>query len=158
MSATIDAGVVNTTGMLYIELLRDIDQLVATDTAFMLGPWIAMARSLAAPGDDDCGDKDCPAFYEWNARVQLTTWNPTTKDDIKIPGGPIDYAGKHWSGLIRDYYAVRAQLLLQQATLDASKGQKLDQAAVDLAFAQHAYSWTNSENTCVCGVRLLVRE
>eukprot|EP00750_Incisomonas_marina_P029224 INCI7077.3.p1 GENE.INCI7077.3~~INCI7077.3.p1 ORF type:complete len:931 (+),score=162.20 INCI7077.3:195-2987(+) len=154
-AGTIDASTVNATGTLYIELLRDIDELVATDTAFMLGPWIAMARSLAAPGDDDCGDKDCPAFYEWNARVQLTTWNPTTKDDIKIPGGPIDYAGKHWSGLIRDYYAVRAQLLLQQATLDASKGQKLDQAAVDLAFAQHAYNWTNSENKSACNCVLM---
>ena len=64
----------------------------------------------------------------------------------QIPGGPIDYAGKHWSGLIRDYYGVRAQLLLDQAVADAAKGEKLDQTAVDLAFAQHAYNWTNAQN------------
>ena len=39
----------------------------------------------------------CAKFYEWNARTQLTTWNPTPKDG-GIPGGPIDYASKHWSG------------------------------------------------------------
>lgn len=32
-----------------------------------------------------------------------------------VPGGPIDYASKHWSGLIRDYYAHRVALVTQQA-------------------------------------------
>jgi len=141
---TIDADQVNKTGELYIDILRDVDTLVATDSAFMLGPWISMARNLSAAGDDDCGDKDCPAFYEWNARVQLTTWNPTTKDDVVIPSGPVDYAGKHWSGLIRDYYAVRAGLLKDLAISNA--GGALDTKTRDLLFAQHAYNWTNALN------------
>ena len=43
-----------------------------------------MARQLAAPGDDDCALKDsacpdckassCADFYEYNAKVQLTSW------------------------------------------------------------------------------------
>jgi alpha-N-acetylglucosaminidase len=115
-----------------------VDTLVATESAFQLGPWIAMARSLAAPGEDDCGDKDCPAFYEWNARVQLTTWNPTPAGATKIPGGPVDYASKHWSGLIADYYAVRSQMLVDQALADAAQGHSLNQAAVDLGQAQLA--------------------
>ena len=42
----------------------------------------------------------CADFYEWNARSQLTTWNPTPPGAAKKPDGPDDYASKHWSGLI----------------------------------------------------------
>jgi hypothetical protein len=69
---------------------------VGTDTAFMLGPWIAMARKFAGNATDCVGTgyptiTSCEKFYEWNARVQLTTWNPTPQGATKIPGGPIDY-------------------------------------------------------------------
>ena len=54
---------------------------------------------------------------------QLTTWNPTPANATNIPGGPVDYASKHWSGLISDYYSVRASLVLQQAQADALANQ-----------------------------------
>ena len=73
--------------------------------------------------------------------MQLTTWNPTTKDAKAPPGGPLDYASKHWSGLIKDYYAARARLVMKQAQTDAAAGKKLDTAAVDRIKAQHAYDW-----------------
>ena len=41
-----DAARINTTGTLFSELLGDMDELLATDTAFMLGPWLASARKL----------------------------------------------------------------------------------------------------------------
>ena len=79
---------VKATGEFYAMLLRDIDELVATDSAFLLGPWIAMARGLGGGATDCVADDpdrfpsisgDCGDFLEWNARVQLTTWNPTGK-------------------------------------------------------------------------------
>ena len=77
---------VKATGTFYSTLLRDIDELVATDSAFLLGPWIAMARGLGGGAMDCVADRfpslssgDCADFLEWNARVQVTTWNPTTK-------------------------------------------------------------------------------
>merc|ERR1712216_1053846 len=88
----------------------------------------------------------CEKFYEWNARVQLTTWNPTPKGSKKIPGGPIDYASKHWSGLISDYYGVRVDLVMHQALLDAAAGRRLDVAAVEELKAAHAYNWTTATN------------
>ena len=42
-------------GGLYVQILEDLDALVATDTAFLLGPWLEMARSKAAAGANDCG-------------------------------------------------------------------------------------------------------
>jgi len=138
----------------YIELLHGLDKLVATDTAFLLGPWLAAARAWGR-GNQDCPSSssssltgtflegtDCSDFYEWNARTQLTTWNPVSSEDTKIPGGPIDYAAKHWSGLIKNYYARRAELLLDQALLDERDGSSLNQTAVAQIFAQHANQWT----------------
>lgn len=126
-----------------------MDTLVATDQAFLLGSWIAKARYFAGNATD-CTDTgyetitDCGKFYEWNARVQLTTWNPTPKGSATIPKGPIDYASKHWSGLIKDYYAVRVQLVKAQALKDAAAHRPLDTAAVDAIKAEHAYNWTTA--------------
>jgi alpha-N-acetylglucosaminidase len=142
---TMDVGAVNETGRMYIELLQDLDRLVSSDTAFLLGPWIAAARSWAS-NNTDCGVRTCGDFYEWNARVQLTTWNPTPAGASKIPGGPIDYAGKHWAGLIADYYAVRAELVLQQALTDGVAGRPLDQSMINKILATLAYQWTTATN------------
>ena len=66
---------------------------------------------------------------------------------MAVPGGPIDYAGKHWSGLIKDYYRVRVNLLKQQALKDAAAGTKLDGAAWDKIQAELAYNWTTATNS-----------
>ena len=88
----------------------------------------------------------CVKFYEWNARTQLTTWNPTPQGVAQIPGGPIDYASKHWSGLIRDYYARRVTLVMEQALSDAAAGKSLDRSALNRVYAEHAYNWTTATN------------
>ena len=84
---------------------------------------------------------DCTRFLEWNARTQLTTWYPTTKGN-PMPLRDHDYARKHWSPLIRDYYARRAEMLLAQALADAAKSKPLDTAAVLRLRAQLAFEWT----------------
>ena len=50
------------------------------------------------------------------------------------------------SGLIRDYYAARASLVLSQALEDATHGNPLNQTAVAWLEAQLAYNWTNARN------------
>jgi alpha-N-acetylglucosaminidase len=140
-----------TTGRFYIELLQDTDTLVATDQAFLLGPWIVSARhwgkSLQDCPSDVLVGNDCEHFFEWNARTQITTWNPVPfENSTAIPGGPIDYAGKHWSGLIRDYYGVRAELLLQQALKDEAASTSLNQTEVKRLQAGHAFRWTTATN------------
>jgi len=144
-AAKMDAPTVAATGSFYAELLRDIDALVATDSAFLLGPWIEMARALGGGAKDCAADRfptlsggDCADFLEWNAKVQITTWNPTAKGAKKVPGGPLDYACKHWSGLIADYYAVRVDMITKLALA----GQGKNQTAMDETLAAHAYTWT----------------
>ena len=67
--------------------------------------------------------------------MQLTTWNPTVPGSTKIPGGPIDYASKHWSGLISGYYAARAAIAQRLALAAAAAGGRVDPAAWDAAKA-----------------------
>ena len=144
----LDAAEINRTSSAYLQVLIDLDALVATDSAFLVGPWIAAARAWGA-SSSDCGmppgSMPCPDFYEWNARTQITTWNPTGAHDSSVPRGPVDYASKHWSGLVRDYYAQRLLLITQQALLDAGAGQPLNSTAVDMIKAHHAYAWTTSK-------------
>jgi hypothetical protein len=70
--------------------------------------------------------------------VQLTTWNPTVPGSTKIPRGPIDYASKHWSGLISGYYAQRAAMAQRMALELAAEGKGWDNDAWELAKATHA--------------------
>ena len=53
-----------------------MDGLLATDTAWMLGPWLASARKLGGNATDCTdtlvGDLHCDDFMEWNARSQVT--------------------------------------------------------------------------------------
>ena len=73
--APLDAARIAATGDAYVELLLDLDALVATDTAFLLGPVIASARAWGVNASDCPIDFDpgfeCGDFYEWNARVQV---------------------------------------------------------------------------------------
>lgn len=133
------------TGQAYITLLGDIDTLLATDSAFLLGPWLAAARAWGA-GSSDCG-MPCGDFYEWNARTQITTWNPTPYGAEVIPGGPIDYASKHWNGLVRDYYMERANRILALALTDAAAGQPLNTTALNSLKASLAYTFTTSTSS-----------
>ena len=57
-----------------------------------------------------------------------------------------DYASKHWSGLISDYYAARADLVWQLALQAAAAGEPLSSAVLARAEAALAYDWTNASN------------
>jgi alpha-N-acetylglucosaminidase len=128
-AATLNATLIRHTGDRYRRLLLDVDALVSHDYAFLLGPWIEDARAWGA-NSHDCAAKwrrggalhsgwetNCERFYEWNARVQITSWHPVPKGADVLPEGPVDYAAKHWSGLIRDFYHTRAHEIQKQALL-----------------------------------------
>ncbi len=74
-----------------IAIVRDIDALLNVRPDRRLERWIGDARAWGKTPDEK-------AYYEWNAKLQITLW-----------GGPdlFDYASKLWSGLVRDFYAGR---------------------------------------------------
>ena len=81
----------------FLAMLLMQDRLLGTRSEFRLGHWTEAARN--------CGlTKEEKDLYEWNARVQITTWgNRTCADE----GGLRDYAHKEWQGLLKDFYFVR---------------------------------------------------
>ena len=81
----------------FLELLMAQDELLGTRSEFRLGRWLEQARA--------CGTKEEENnLYEWNARVQVTTWGNRYCADT---GGLRDYAHKEWQGLLADFYAER---------------------------------------------------
>ena len=81
----------------FLEMLLLQDKLLATRSEFRLGSWIEDARERGnSPEEKD--------LYEWNARVQITTWGNRECADN---GGLRDYANKEWNGLLRDFYYPR---------------------------------------------------
>lgn len=81
----------------FLRLLLLQDELLGTRPEFKVGNWIKQARSLGNTPEEK-------ALYEWNARVQITTWgNRNAADD----GGLRDYAHKEWNGILKDFYYMR---------------------------------------------------
>lgn len=84
----------------FLNLILLQDQLLATRPEFKVGSWIANARNLGTtPAEKD--------LYEWNARVQITTWGNRNAADT---GGLRDYAHKEWNGILKDFYYMRWKL------------------------------------------------
>ncbi len=87
----------------FLDLLLSQDSLLATRSEFCVGRWIEEAKSVAQTDEE-------ARLYEWNARVQITTWgNRYCADTGKLR----DYAHKEWNGLLRDFYYPRWQHYLQ---------------------------------------------
>ncbi len=84
-----------------IELLSDIDKLLSTNSAFLLGKWIADAREIGV----DANETD---YYEINARNILTSWG-------KAGGQLSDYANRSWAGLTKSYYSKRWSIFFDEA-------------------------------------------
>ncbi len=81
----------------FLQLLLMQDKLLGTCSEFRLGHWTQAARNCGTtPQEQD--------LYEWNARVQITTWGNRYCADT---GGLRDYAHKEWQGLLKDFYYVR---------------------------------------------------
>ena len=115
----------------FLDLILLQDRLLATRPEFKVGTWIEKARNLGTtPAEKD--------LYEWNARVQITTWGNRTAADS---GGLRDYAHKEWNGILRDFYYNRWKLWIDQQTA------KLDGAPVKtIDFYAIEEPWTKQTN------------
>ena len=81
----------------FLQMLLLQDELLGTRTEFRLGHWTQPAINCGTTPEEK-------RLYEWNARVQITTWGNRTCADT---GGLRDYAHKEWQGLLRDFYYPR---------------------------------------------------
>lgn len=116
----------------FLRLILMQDRLLATRPEFKVGRWLESARNLGSTEEE----KD---WYEWNARVQITTWgNRVAADD----GGLHDYAHREWNGLLRDFYYLRWKTWLDEQLKSFEGGQP---KAIDF-YAQEE-PWTLKHNS-----------
>jgi alpha-N-acetylglucosaminidase len=92
--------------------------LLATNSCFLLGPWLNWVTPWAANEDE-------LRRLQYDARSILTTWGDRTASEA----GLHDYGNKDWAGLVSGYYRLRWQVYLQQ--LDESLQTGRDPGAID---------------------------
>lgn len=104
----------------FLQMLLLQDSLLGTRREFRLGHWTEAARALGrTPQEKD--------LYEWNARVQITTWGNRNCADR---GGLRDYAHKEWQGLLRDFYYVRWHTYLDALSQQMAHDSRPDASAL----------------------------
>ncbi|KAK2111862.1 hypothetical protein P7K49_011608 [Saguinus oedipus] len=102
-------------GILAYELLPALDEVLASDSHFLLGSWLEQARAVAVSEAE-------ADFYEQNSRYQLTLWGPE--------GNILDYANKQLAGLVAHYYTPRWRLFLEALAASVAQG---------IPFQQHQF-------------------
>ncbi|MDP4285056.1 MAG: alpha-N-acetylglucosaminidase [Bacteroidota bacterium] len=113
----------------FIALIGDMDQLLATRTDFLLGPWIASARKWG-------NNEKEKALYEFNAKDLITLWG-----DKNCPLN--EYSCRQWSGLLNDFYKPRWQQFFTKASLALREGKKMDIDAFTTEIKNWEWHWVN---------------
>ena len=114
----------------FMELIDDVDALMATHEAFLLGKWINDAKRWGTTKEES-------QLYEKNARDLVTLWGD--KDAFLH-----DYASKQWAGLFKGFYKPRWEMFLT-AVDDCIRNDKVFEAeVVDDQIRAWEWEWVNS--------------
>jgi alpha-N-acetylglucosaminidase len=117
----------------FIDLIDDMDRLLATQEDFLLGRWLNAAKSWATTAEEK-------ALYERNARNLITLWGDK---DSKLS----EYANRQWSGLLTGYYKKRWQQYFTYVISQMEKGQEIDQKAFDEKIKEWEWQWVHSNES-----------
>ncbi|MBR4789184.1 MAG: alpha-N-acetylglucosaminidase [Bacteroidales bacterium] len=97
-----------------LSVMDDIDRVIATHPYFLVGKWIADARSWGStPEEED--------YFESNARNLITTWSD--KDQLLN-----DYAARTLNGLTATFYKVRWEMFFKAIEACLDEGAEWDDA------------------------------
>lgn len=111
----------------FLELMDDMDRLLATRRDFMLGPWLADARACGQTEEEQ-------NLYEQNARDLITLWGGANN---RLH----EYSCRQWSGLISDFYKPR----WEQFFADVNQNWKaFEQSGFDQKIADWEWNWVCS--------------
>lgn len=114
----------------FLELITDLDLLLATRNDFLLGPWIASARQWGTTPAEK-------ALYEQNARDLITLWG-----DADSPLH--EYANRQWSGLLNDFYKVRWERFFGMLENSMKSNTTPDWQGFEKSIRQWEWQWVNT--------------
>jgi alpha-N-acetylglucosaminidase len=112
-----------------LELITDMDTLLATRPEFLLGKWISDARAWG----NTAAEKK---LYEFNAKDLITLWG-----DENCPLN--EYACRQWSGLMNSFYKPRWEKFFSVCINDLSKGKETDFTLFAKEIRQWEWNWVN---------------
>ena len=110
-----DRAVMKTRRERLMGLIDDIDGMTGCCDYFLMGRWIADARTWGK----DAAEAD---YFEQNARNILTTWSD--KDMLLN-----DYASRTWNGLTKTFYGERWRMFFDAVDAALDAGGKFDEEA-----------------------------
>lgn len=117
----------------FIDLISDMDDLLATRKDFLLGNWLEDAKKWGTTAEES-------ALYEKNARNLITLWGDK---DCRIH----EYACKQWSGMLNGFYKVRWQVFIDQVSKDLLRKKTFNQKKFDEQMKDWEWKWINSNET-----------
>ncbi len=94
----------------FLSIIKDMDELLATDKQFLLGTWQKRALAMGTT-------KAEKALMDRSAKMIVTTWI------ARAPEGLNDYSNRQWAGLVKDFYLPRWEKFFtgQQEVLEGKK-------------------------------------
>jgi len=117
----------------FLQLFKDMDELLASREEFLLGKWLEDAKRWG-------GDENEKRQYEWNARNVLTLWGGR---DSSLH----DYARKEWSGLIAGFYLPRWRMLIDRMDNSLKENKPFDGEAFQRDVRQWEEDWTHGNES-----------
>jgi len=117
----------NKNAKLFLEVLKDLDELAASHEQFLLGRWLVDARRWGHT------DKE-KNLQEWNARRILTTWG--SGNNIR------DYSRRNWSGMLSSYYRPRWKRFIEAMRSSIESGKTFEEEKINQELLEWERSWT----------------
>jgi alpha-N-acetylglucosaminidase len=118
---------------LFLELIDDLDKLLASHKDFLLGKWLEDAKAWEHMPEEK-------GLYERNARNLITVWGDK---DSRLT----EYSNRQWSGLLRGYYKPRWQKFFDAVSSAWMSGEKFEEKKFEASIKDWEWSWVNSRET-----------
>jgi alpha-N-acetylglucosaminidase len=117
----------------FLQLMDDMDELLATRKDFLLGKWLKDAR--------ECGITEKESdLYEFNARDLITLWGDKNS--------PLhEYANKQWSGLIKGFYKPRWQMFFDELRQSLKDNTPFNNNAFEQKVKDWEWNWVNAHDS-----------
>lgn len=115
-----------------LQLIDDIDKLLATQPSMLLGKWLEDARAL---GKNET-EKD---YYEKDARLLITVWGGKQRSLN-------DYANRSWAGLTKDFYRARWEMFCNEIINCAQLNKTFDEKAFKQKIWDFEDKWVASQH------------
>ena len=127
-----DVAKMKVQGQKMLELINDIDELLATNKNYLVGTWIEEAKAMT----DIASEKH---YYEKDARKIITVWGEKGRDLN-------DYGNRSIAGLMKDFYGKRLEIFINDAISAVENNKALDEKETLKKVNEFAWDWSEAQN------------